>query len=166
MFTYENHIFRFMSHLEVILSGRCFRSLLSEYVLIFIGSCKLARNSLMSLGSFSRFMIWVTLAPERFSLRAISERVGTSPFSSIWRHFRAVWIRCFAGLLTTLPSFGGLGDSVLTDMLQGRIEYFIPWGLYLLCDKCHRLAVMGALQSDVKPLFKTPQWAPDKTLPE
>jgi hypothetical protein len=53
-----------------------------------------------------------------------------------------------------------------SDMLQGRIEYFIPWGLYLLCDKCHRLAVMGTLQSDLKPLFETPQWAPNKAIRE
>jgi hypothetical protein len=27
----------------------------------------------------------------------------------------------------------------------GRREYFIPWGSYCLCDKCHRFAIMEAL---------------------
>ena len=31
---------------------------------------------------------------------------------------------------------------------QGRREYFIPWGSYFLCDVCHRLAIMEAIQTE------------------
>ena len=86
-YPWSQQVIHEISGLEVILSGRCFRSLLSEYLLISIGSCKLARNSLTSLGSFSRFMIWVTLAQDIPSFLAISERVKTSPLYSISRHF-------------------------------------------------------------------------------
>jgi hypothetical protein len=36
---------------------------------------------------------------------------------------------------------------------EGRREYFIPWGPYFLCDMCHRLAIMEALQIDAKQPF-------------
>ena len=45
------------------------------------------------------------------------------------------------------------------DVIQGRSEYLIPWGLYLLCDRCHRQAVMEALHTEVKPLFERPRWS-------
>jgi len=37
---------------------------------------------------------------------------------------------------------------------QGRREYVIPWGEYLLCDKCHRLAIMEALRPESKSPLK------------
>jgi hypothetical protein len=33
---------------------------------------------------------------------------------------------------------------------QGRREYFVPWGPYFLCDMCHRLAILEALQAESK----------------
>lgn len=44
-----------------------------------------------------------------------------------------------------------------SDVVHGIREYFIPWGSYFLCDKCHRLAIMEALQSAVKPLREPPK---------
>ena len=41
--------------------------------------------------------------------------------------------------------------------VQGRREYFIPWGPYFLCDMCHRLAIMEALQIDAKKPFEFPK---------
>jgi len=43
-------------------------------------------------------------------------------------------------------------------MEQGRREYVIPWGEYLLCDKCHRFIIMEGLTREVKSLFKTQRW--------
>ncbi len=37
---------------------------------------------------------------------------------------------------------------------KGKREYFVPWGSYFLCDVCHRLAILEALQPDSKPPFK------------
>jgi hypothetical protein len=53
-----------------------------------------------------------------------------------------------------------------SDMLQGSIEYFIPWGPHFLCDKCHRLAIMQSLQTGSKPLFEIPQWYSNKAIRE
>jgi len=39
----------------------------------------------------------------------------------------------------------------------GRREYFIPWGTYFLCDKCHRFAIMEAFQTGVKRPFEPPK---------
>jgi hypothetical protein len=41
---------------------------------------------------------------------------------------------------------------------QGRREYFVPWGGYFLCDMCHRLAIMEALQIESKQPFEPPKW--------
>ena len=40
---------------------------------------------------------------------------------------------------------------------EGRREYFIPWGPYFLCDMCHRLAIMEALQTEPKQPFEPPK---------
>ena len=40
---------------------------------------------------------------------------------------------------------------------QGRREYFIPWGSYFLCDMCHRLAIMEALQIESEKPFESPK---------
>jgi len=40
---------------------------------------------------------------------------------------------------------------------QGRREYFVPWGRYFLCDMCHRLAIMEALQIERKQPFEPPK---------
>jgi len=46
-------------------------------------------------------------------------------------------------------------------VLQGRRKYFISWGTYFLCDKCHRLAIMGELQIDSEPPSEPPKWCSD-----
>ncbi len=38
---------------------------------------------------------------------------------------------------------------------QGKREYFVPWGSYFLCDKCHRHAIMEALKAELKPPFES-----------
>ncbi len=43
-------------------------------------------------------------------------------------------------------------------VLQGRREYFISWGTYFFCDKCHRLAIMKELQIDSEPPSEPPKW--------
>jgi hypothetical protein len=43
------------------------------------------------------------------------------------------------------------------DVVRGGREYFIPWGSYFLCDKCHRLAIMEASQTDLKLLLERPK---------
>ena len=40
---------------------------------------------------------------------------------------------------------------------EGRREYFVPWGPYFLCDMCHRLAIMEALQTGSKQPFEPPK---------
>jgi hypothetical protein len=40
---------------------------------------------------------------------------------------------------------------------QGAREYFIAWGAYFLCDMCHRLAIMEALQTESKQPFEPPK---------
>jgi hypothetical protein len=40
---------------------------------------------------------------------------------------------------------------------EGSREYFIPWGSYFLCDMCHRLAIMEALQIESKRPFEPPK---------
>lgn len=42
-------------------------------------------------------------------------------------------------------------------VVRGRRDYFIPWGSYFLCDKCHRFAIMEALKAELKPPFEPPQ---------
>ncbi len=42
-------------------------------------------------------------------------------------------------------------------VVQGRRDYFIPWGSYFLCDKCHRYAIMEALKTELKPPFESPK---------
>ena len=37
---------------------------------------------------------------------------------------------------------------------QGKREYFVPWGSYFLCDMCHRVAILEALQPDAKSPFE------------
>jgi hypothetical protein len=37
---------------------------------------------------------------------------------------------------------------------QGKREYFVPWGSYFLCDMCHRVAILEALQPDSKSPFE------------
>ena len=59
---------------------------------------------------------------------------------------------------TDLKSKCSSCESTSAEMVQGRIEYFVPWGSSFLCDKCHRLAIMEALYAEIKPLFETPQW--------
>ena len=46
-------------------------------------------------------------------------------------------------------------------VLQGRREYFISWGTYFFCDKCHRLAIMKELQIDSEPPSEPPKWCSD-----
>ena len=41
-------------------------------------------------------------------------------------------------------------EATYKQVEQGIREYFIPWGPYFLCDMCHRLAIMEALQGDSK----------------
>jgi len=43
-------------------------------------------------------------------------------------------------------------EASYAQVEQGRREYFIPWGSYFLCDVCHRLAIMEALQPGSKPV--------------
>ena len=38
---------------------------------------------------------------------------------------------------------------------QGRREYVIPWGEYLLCDKCHRFTIMEGMKTEMKALFES-----------
>ncbi len=47
--------------------------------------------------------------------------------------------------------------ATYSEVVQGGREYFIPWGPFSLCDKCHRLAIMEASQAEFKPLFESPQ---------
>jgi hypothetical protein len=42
-------------------------------------------------------------------------------------------------------------------VLQGRREYFISWGTYCLCNKCHRLAIMGKLRIGSEPPSEPPK---------
>ena len=44
-----------------------------------------------------------------------------------------------------------------SSVAQGSREYFIPWGQYFLCDRCHRFAIMEALQTELKPPFDPPE---------
>ena len=53
-----------------------------------------------------------------------------------------------------------------SDMQEGCIEYFIPWGPHFLCDKCHRLAIMQPLQINSQPLFEAPQWSSNEAIRE
>ncbi len=46
-------------------------------------------------------------------------------------------------------------------VLQGRRKYFISWGTYFLCDKCHRLAIMGKLRIGSEPPSEPPKWCSD-----
>ena len=46
-------------------------------------------------------------------------------------------------------------DVRYSNVEQGRREYFIPWGSYFLCDMCHRLAIMEALQTESKEPLET-----------
>ena len=48
-------------------------------------------------------------------------------------------------------------EASYSDVEEGRREYFIPWGLYFLCDVCHRLAIMEALQTESKQPFEPPK---------
>ena len=40
---------------------------------------------------------------------------------------------------------------------QGIREYFIAWGPHFLCDMCHRLAIMEALQAESKQPIEPPK---------
>ena len=83
--------------------GLVLRNFLSEYLLISLGSSNLARKLRISSGSFSRFIISVTLARVTPSFAAISFNDPTSPLSSIFPHWIALWMTCLRGRFT--PSF-------------------------------------------------------------
>ena len=129
MITYENHIFRFMCRFKVILPGRCFRNLLSECLWISIGSFKLTRNFLTSFGSFSRFMICVTLARVNPSNLAICASELTSPSSSISCHSTALWIMCFPGEWLTNWEF------LMDFLLSGKL-YLIGIIIFVIRKSC------------------------------
>ena len=42
-------------------------------------------------------------------------------------------------------------EASYSSVALGRREYFIPWGSYFLCDKCHRFAIMEAFLTKEKP---------------